>query len=319
MKRILVLFIAAVVILSLLALPISADEATIPDNEQNVENNESKNLFDRIGELCDNIAEQVKSGASITSILQGSIVEIDKNFTATTIKNGGFNHVGKDSKLNVIISSVYQVLYPVGFLVMLLCWGFGIAKSTISTSLDFKDKNSIVNSIISLIIGLAAMSLAPKILTSLTGVSQWLCSSIFEAAYGSEIFEHWDAGDSINILMFFTQKITPTNQFKVIVLLVVNLIYIINILWIALLQCLSPIFIGLMANQNTRKIGFNFVKEYFKAMLIPVVTTVYFFLATSLLGEATVSTVGIQGLVVSLVLAISTLGIAGKKLDKLIN
>ena len=119
--------------------------------------------------------------------------------------------------------------------------------------------------------------------------------------------------------MFFTQKITPTNQFKVIVLLVVNLIYIINILWIALLQCLSPIFIGLMANQNTRKIGFNFVKEYFKAMLIPVVTTVYFFLATSLLGEATVSTVGIQGLVVSLVLAISTLGIAGKKLDKLIN
>ena len=319
MKRILVLFIAAVVILSLLALPISADEATIPDNEQNVENNESKSLFDRIGELCDYISTQVENGASITSILNGSIVEIDKNLMKTTIKNGGFNYVANDSKLNVIISTVYQVLYPVGFLVMLLSWGFGIAKSTVSASLDIKDKNSIIHSIIALIIGVAAMSLAPQILTLLTGISQWLCSSIFEAAYGSEIFRDIDFGDKVNILMFFTHKITPTTQFEIIVLLVVNLIFIINILWIALLQCISPIFIGLMANEKTRKISFNFIKEYFKAMLIPVITSVYFFLAISLLGEANVSTIGVQGLVVSLVLAISTLGIAGKKLDKLIN
>ena len=81
-----------------------------------------------------------------------------------------------------------------------------------------------------------------------------------------------------------------------------------------ILRVLSPIFIGLMANEHTRKISFNFIKEYFKALLVPSVTLIYFFLAISLTGVTHAF-----GLIVALVLAISTLGIAGKKLDKLIN
>ena len=70
-----------------------------------------------------------------------------------------------------------------------------------------------------------------------------------------------------------------------------------------------------MANEGTRKIGFNFIKEYFKALLVPSVTLIYFFLASTLAGVSHAA----GGIIVALVLAISTLGIAGKKLDKLIN
>ena len=86
----------------------------------------------------------------------------------------------------------------------------------------------------------------------------------------------------------------------------------------------TTIFIGLMANQGTRKISFNFIKEYFKAMLVPVLTVCYFGLVNAFqlgLNNFDSSTSGGTGtgLLASIVLAISTLSIAGKKLDKLIN
>lgn len=305
MKRLLVLFIVLVTVLSLVALPISAEEAE-----------ENKGFFEAAGDFFATAGEFFKNAAESiglsTNLFHWEIIHPDKDIVDITIRNGGFNYINQDSQINQIIDIVYKVIYPIGFIIMLLCWGFGIAKSTISVSLDFKDKHSIVNSIISLIIGLAAMSLAPKILTLLTGVSQWLCNSLFDQAIFSSISDGLRL-DGLTIQSIITAT-SNESLFASIVLLVVDLIFMINILWIALLQCLSPIFIGLMASEGTRKIGYNFIKEYLKALLVPSVTLIYFFLAVSL---TKVTHAG--GIIVALVLAISTLGIAGKKLDKLIN
>ena len=299
MKRLLVLLVTAVIILSLLALPISAEEAE-----------ENKGFFEKAEDFFSNM--ETAFGFPI-QIFNWNIISVDGEAITLTLRNGGFNYVSSNSIINDIISTIYKILYPIGFIVMLLCWGFGISKSTISVALDFKDKHSIINSIISLIIGLAAMSLAPKILTLLTGISQWLCNSIFDQNIFVEVLQNIPSTKEVSIQTFIT-SMSNESLFAVIVLLVVDLIFMINILWIALLQCLSPIFIGLMANQNTRKFSFNFIKEYFKALLIPSITLIYFFLASTLAGVAHAG-----GIVFALVLAISTLGIAGKKLDKLIN
>ena len=313
MKRLLCIFIILVLALSLLALPISADEAsTEPANGQSNEpsNEENKGFFEKAADFFSNTEEFFSFPIQI---FNWNIVSIDGEGINLTLKNGGFNYVSESSPINTVISSVYKVLYPIGFIVMLLCWALGIAKSTISASLDIKDKNSIIHSVIGLIIGVAAMSLAPQILTTLTGISRWLCNSIFDQSVLKSILGNLEFSNTLNIQDVIS-KTSNTALFTIIVLLVVDLIFMINVLWIALLQCLSPIFVGLMANEGTRKIGFNFIKEYFKALLIPSVTLIYFFLASTLAG---VSHAG--GIVVALVLAISTLGIAGKKLDKLIN
>lgn len=320
MKRLLCIFIILVLALSLFALPISADKASTESaNGQSNEpsNEENKGFFEAAGEFFENAREFFANAAGSIGIenmlFNWNIASVDGEGIKLTLREGGFNYVSESSPINTVISSVYKVLYPIGFIVMLLCWALGIAKSTISASLDIKDKNSIIHSVIGLIIGVAAMSLAPQILTTLTGISRWLCNSIFDQSVLKSILGNLEFSNTLNIQDVIS-KTSNTALFTIIVLLVVDLIFMINVLWIALLQCLSPIFVGLMANEGTRKIGFNFIKEYFKALLIPSVTLIYFFLASTLAG---VSHAG--GIIVALVLAISTLGIAGKKLDKLIN
>ena len=330
MKRLLCIFIILVLALSLLALPISADEATTEasneesadlSNEESTDssdeestdssNEENKGFFEKAADFFSNAKEFFSFPIQI---FNWNVVSIDGEGINLTLREGGFNYVSESSPINTAISAVYKVIYPIGFIIMLLCWAFGIAKSTISASLDIKDKNSIIHSVIGLIIGVAAMSLAPQILTTLTGISRWLCNSIFDQSVFATIIEKLGSVTALNVQGI----INSTNNkafFTIIVLLVVDLIFMINILWIALLQCLSPIFVGLMANEGTRKIGFNFIKEYFKALLVPSVTLIYFFLASTLAGVSHAA----GGIIVALVLAISTLGIAGKKLDKLIN
>ena len=243
--------------------------------------------------------------------------DIDIGDTRTTLDNGGFNFIDENSRLNSLISAIYKVLYPIGFAVMLLCWSFGIAKSTISSSLDIRDRNSIIHGVLSLIIGLAAMSLAPQILTVLTGVSQWLCSLVGSAEWLT--WDNWETVTDISINEIISGAFNNLTA-SLLVLVFIEYVFMINILWIALLQCLSPIFIGLMANQSTRKISFNFIKEYFKALLVPVVTLIYYRLTSTLLWDLDQSQQGVAvGLIGSIVLGIATVSVAGKKLDKLIN
>ena len=155
-------------------------------------------------------------------------------------------------------------------------------------------------------------------LTTLTGMSRWLCEAIGSSDAVNISSDYLTQTNFLDIIIGGSEVVITT----LLVILFADLIFIINILWIALLQCLSPIFIGLMANQSTRRISFNFIKEYFKALLIPVVTVAYWCLITAFQLDFDNFSMGmgiITGLLGSIVLAISTLSIAGKKLDKLIN
>ena len=339
MKRLLALIIIAATIIPLFVFPISANEATIEasneesadlsneestdsSNEESTDSSDEENrskkeesFWDKAINFFENAGKLITGFFNIFSFFEGV------GDARTTLESGGFNFIEPHSRFNLTISTVYKVLYPIGFIIMLLCWAFGMAKSTISASLDIKDKSSIIHSVIGLIMGVAAMSLAPQILTILTGASQWICTKLTSVSYIT--WENWDTVTDIDILEIILN--TATNlEAALLVLIIIEYVFMINILWIALLQCLSPIFIGLMANQSTRKISFNFIREYFKAILLPIVTLIYFNLASALLWDydplkgntAGGFTVGLIG---AIVLGIATVSIAGKKLDKLIN
>lgn len=319
MKRFLILLITAILLFSILVLPISADEAAADssNNQSASTSDDNKSLFEKIDNLLGALGEKMTENNEVLSILNGAIAKVDKNLAEKTIRSGGFNYVTEDSKLNTVISIVYQFVYPLSFIVLILCWAFGIAKKGVSVSIEKEDPYSILYTLMTLIIAIIAMTLSPYVLTLLTSISQWMCCSIFDAVNASNFFELENTVEIRLTIHSLFEDNSPELQFKIIVFIVVVLIFMLNVLWIALLQCLSPIFIALMVNKSTRKIGFNFIKEYFKAILVPVVTVIYFALASSFLGD--IETLQVCGLIVSLVLAISTLGIAGKKLDKLIN
>ncbi len=249
------------------------------------------------------------------SILSGGIWDLFSSFNnansmtkssiqyENTLRDGGFNYAS--DKINSAIAIAYNIIYPIGIATMLLSWCFSIAKAGISSAVDFKDKNSLIRAIMSLVIGIFAIMIAPKLLTELTQLSRGLCNTIFDRLTLAEII--------LNINIDLTGILSEAT-FNTIVLLIIDLILMINILWIALLQCISPLFVAFFGGENTRKLAINFIKEYFIALLVPPLTLIYYYLAMSMASD-----LGILGIIGGIVLGISTLGIASKKLPRLLN
>ena len=317
MKKALAFILVLATVITLLSIPVfAADEDDAPKDGLTEFLSDAKSFFSTFPESVDKIIENLDTVLSeIKGISETDITAPDYE----AIEDGGIKHENtaeKDTpyeKLNGVIASIYNITYPIGLVVMLLCWTFGMVKSTISSSLDIKDRGSIVRAVLNLIIGLIAVSVAPQILTVLTGASEWLYSVIF-----SEIFpkvEDFELKISTTRLTFHFLDISR-GVLELILLTVVQFVLTLNIVWIALLQSLSPIFIGCFGSEGTRKIGMNFVKEYLKALLVPSITIIYYVLSYSILGEPALYG---NGLITAIVLGISMVSIASKKLDKLIN
>lgn len=226
-----------------------------------------------------------------------------QDFTAnfSHLDDGGLA-LGANDRTNNAIAAIYRITYPLGLGILLVSWGFGVFKAGITSALDMKERNSLVRSVLDLIIGLCALSVAPQAMTVILGLSANLCEVINQI---------WvDA--------------TPTGQTAagwavVIVGLIVGLVLGLNTLWLATLQAISPIFIGCFGGSSSKKIGLNFVKEYLKAALIPVITVIYYKLMITIVGQYISNLIVILEIIIGLVFGISVLGVAGKKLDKLIN
>ena len=252
-------------------------------------------------------------GGFFSGILRLLTFEINNN-SLSAVLMGGYNYVDGDTPVNDIISAAYNITYPIGMAVLLLTWAFGIAKGHLISSLDMREKNSLLRAVLSLVIGLGAMTIAPAILSVLTSLSFTLCIQMEEKVLQLAVeYGHFDL-ESIRLMISLIDETNTQQTVFGVVILFVHFVLILNILWIALLQALSPIFVACLGNEGTRKLGMNFVKEYFKALLLPAVTTLYLSLVMALLDG-----INSLDLILALVLGFSTLGIAGKKLDKLIN
>ena len=372
MKRLFILLIALITVLSLLALPISATQeadegAAKQTTSVSNENNSSNKNDDKTATLTDifnsinDIAKYFKNPLRLLEFIKIDISKFKDKTIFGTLMNGGYNYFsGEDNPINLIIATLYNITYPIGIVVMVIVWIIGLLKGTTNMALDLKDKNSLAHSMVGFLIGLAAMTVAPYILTALTAISNWLCVRIsstsiksFFDIYNTAAFNETMKEDIFNLYDFIedffikgidnsalpsigsSKYLSLGLQFiyGIILVVVIEFVFCLNMLWLALLQVVSPIFIGLCASGIARKFTFNFIKEYFKALLMPVLSLIYTALCIAMLSTGIISNlvrIGIgmaSGVIIvilfaailPLVLAISTLGIAGKKLDKLIN
>ena len=341
MKRLFILLIALIPVLSLLALPIAADEASDADapkqttsvsneNNNNGNKNEDKNatLTDIFNSISD-IAKYFKEPARILELIEIDISSFKDGTILGTLKNGGYNYFsGKDNPINATIATLYNITYPIGIVIMIIVWIIGLLKGTTTMALDLKDKNSLARSMIGFLIGLAAMTVAPYILTALTAISNWLCLTISSASINSffDIFKNdgffkMTGGSTLNLYRFINNYFINGETAKdfaqgleievgspqylslgfhiiygIIVVIVIEFVFCLNMLWLALLQVVSPIFIGLCASGIARKLTFNFIKEYFKALLMPIVSLIYTALCMAMLGTDAISNLVLIGL-----------------------
>ncbi len=155
------------------------------------------------------------------------------------------------------VNKMYNVVYPLGVVIMLVCWAYGIFKDGMTSMFDLTDKHSIVRSCLSLIVGLTLLSLTGKILSVLISLSmqytELIANNVPQSTVGFQ-------SANISYLLFMG---------------IVNIIFQLNVIQIAVLQGISPFFFGFAASESTRKLTFNFLKSYGKCLLAPIVTIAY--------------------------------------------
>lgn len=244
-------------------------------------------IFDFIDEIPEKLTERLTEALTLVETFP--------------IKTGGYLFV--TDSLNEAIAAGYQYFYPWGVGVLLVCWVIGFAKNTLSGAVDISAKNSIVRSALDLVLGILLMSLVPSLMTVMTSISRQMCYAV---------------ADTVGAKMDFSNLVNAV--WYMLFLLIVQFILMLNLCYMALLQCLAPIFVGFAGSGSTRRIALNFGKEYLKCCLVPPITGLYMYLATHIMSSPGTLFVGggvIIPLIGGLVVALSATGIAGKKLEAL--
>ncbi len=276
--------------------------------------NEETGVLGGITRLVNSITALFESSDSLSKAL----FDIDAVF----LQNGGYDPQAVTA-LNGASGKIYRIMYPLGMGVMLVCWILNTAKCGVTSTLDVRQKNSIGQIGVSIIVGLVALGIAPKILTAMTSFSYGLCRQISSTGAFAGLISSMAQNTVIQTLVgngilgsVLSGAVTGDGVLDAlayaIFLLVIRWVFYVNLLYISLLQALSPVFIGFAGGgSTTARFAANYAREYVKALLVPPVTIAYAALCTQIMG----STVG---LILSFVLSFSSISIAGKKLDKLI-
>ncbi len=204
-----------------------------------------------------------------------------------------------NTQLNHNIAGIYDYLYPFGVAIMLICWTIRLTGSGMTVAFDIKAKDSLIHSILYIMIGFAVLGIAPGFLTMLFGLSAQLTTGILSHTTQS-VFGGIVSSSPLNTASFGLS------------VYILKLVYMLNIIYLAVLQAFSPIFVGFAAGGvATRKIAVNFLKEYIKCCLIPIVSTAYMVFILDVIGHITA-----LDLLGGVVLSVGGCGFAGRRIEK---
>ena len=239
----------------------------------------------------------------------------DDGESGNIFQTGGSNYV--NSAFNKAITKIHEVFLPLGYCIMFVCWIIGMCKSGMSLSFDPSAKDGILRSGLTLMLGLFLMEVSMEIMESLSALCWEYCKSVYAHTGITEnlpkivdYVSNDDVGDALWIFDDIYQWLKTAGLG--IIALIVEAVLLLNVAYMGLLQCFSPIFVGFAAGgEGTRRFATSFFKEYLKVCLVPPVLTVYVGLCFELFTASNI------GVFLCIVLGISVFGI-GKKLDKII-
>lgn len=230
------------------------------------------------------------------------------------LRTGGRGFVS--SEFNSVITKIRNLFLPLGYCIMFVCWIIGMCKSGMSLNFDPGAKNGILQSGLSLLLCLFLMEVSMEIMESLSALCWEYCSNIpgkTDLKNDIDVVIGLVEGDSTEVWALLQGLWDSIKTLAVtLVSWIIEAVLILNITYMGLLQCFSPIFVGFAAGgEGTRRFATSFFKEYLRVCLVPPVLAVYVALCFELF---TVSGVGVF---LCLVLGISIFSI-GKKIDKII-
>lgn len=269
-----------------------------------------KSVFIGIGDFFGSIFDWIKQRFSkvISNNTKNSLI----------VPTGGYVLWGEG--LPGQISALYAIFYPLGMVVMILCWAWRCGKTGIDRSLDFGMRNSVITVVANLLIGIIVMSLAKEIVMAITGLSYSLTTRIYPQ-FGSVL----DEGGGIASLEKILEGIKfgglisgiisalDGNIGKGLFFLFIKFTFILNIAYMAVLAGVSPLFLGFAGGgDSTKRVAINFLKEYGKVALVPPMVFAYAAICMQLMNDVTMMFSG-------LVLGISCIGFAKNKLDRLLS
>ena len=189
-----------------------------------------------------------------------------------------------------VVNNVYKVVYPFGIFIMLIAWALSVGASGVTMTLDPTNKTSVLRALIQLLVGMILLTVTPQLLMLILSLAHGLKNLVV----GSAQVTH-DHG--------FVQAIF---QLKIYL----------NLAFIAVLQCVSPLFIGTVSgNESTRRFAVNFLKEYGLRCMELVLVTLYILVVDRLEGIFNWTAPGMDFLL-TIVLSISIFTI-DKKFEKL--
>ena len=231
------------------------------------------------------------------------------------LRTGGKDFVS--SEFNRAITKIRDLFLPLGYCIMFVCWIIGMCKCGVSLNFDPSAKDGILRSGLSLLLCLFLMEVSTEIMASLSSLCWEYCKDVYAHTGITEnlpkIVDYVSNDDIGDVLWIFDDIYQWLKEAGLgIIALIVEAVLLLNIAYMGLLQCFSPVFVGFAAGgDGTRRFATSFFKEYLKVCLVPPVLSVYVGLCFELFIVSSV------GVFLSLVLGISIFSIS-KKLDKII-
>lgn len=239
----------------------------------------------------------------------------DDGESGNIFQTGGSNFV--NSAFNKAIKNIRDLFLPLGYCIMFVCWIIGMCKSGMSLNFDPGAKNGILRSGLTLMLGLFLMEVSMEIMESLSALCWEYCRNVYKHTGITEnlpkIVDYVSNDDIGDVLWVFDDIYQWLKTAGIgIIALIVEAVLLLNIAYMGLLQCFSPVFVGFAAGgEGARRFATSFFKEYLKVCLVPPVLSVYVGLCFELFLSSSV------GWFLCIVLGISIFSI-GKKIDKII-
>lgn len=255
--------------------------------------------LETIQELLQNIADSIfHPDRAFENMLNQVFGWLGTEGLEQTLEDGGMMFV--TDRLNQTMNALYGVFYPLGTAVLLVAWIVSTVRTGIFLGVDLQEKNSLARIVLDLVIGLFALGLAPQVMNLLTQLSLTVCGQIV-GGLRLTVSGNPTLSGGLGELAGYS-----------VIAFIVQCILLLNLLRMALLQCVSPVFVGLAAGgKGGTPFLSRMVREYVKCCLVPPVTAAYVYLCA-----AAFSTV--SNFVFALAVGISIFSIANKMLDKLV-
>ena len=220
--------------------------------------------------------DSTEESGNIVSSLLSKLKDFSSQITSAGIMIMSDDLFSSD-ELNGIIDKIYNIIYPIAFLLMCAIWLVGIGKNGIT--MELWQKESYIKPLLRLFWGIAMMAVCMPLLELIFslfhGITLQAFDSNIQVGAGSSfdslekesekwISDSWIVGGImtfINVIINIP-TILVNSGFDMLFAVVFYIVVAMRFIKLAVLQCMSPFFFACSVSDKTEKYMQSFLREY---------------------------------------------------------